>query len=755
MIVTLSANPQLIGQQIASALTTPSMPLSIISQAETKWTTIAQTLITNFQATGTIPNASSLVLGLVSPDGITTKITNSGILSVPTATTSTLGIIKPDGTTITIASGSISVPTATTSSLGIVKPDGSTITISNGILSGAAATNTNYFISYVAGLFDQGTVTGWNLYNDGASATPVDGTGGVVTNLSFTVNNTTPLVGSFDARLVLTADNDQGEGLSYDFTVDNAAVYQPIYISYYYTTTANYVDGDITLWIYDKTNNILIAPNNQDIPPAPTATYWSGYFIPNSNSTSYRLIYHIASTNATGYTFELDQVFVGRTNTLTGTAISGWTAYIPVWTGGMTLNSNVAFWKRIGSDMIIQFWTQFGSAGTTSTVIGFAPPTGYTVDYSKIARGFLQVLGNAYFYNLTTTAATSLDVYNTTNLIAAEMPGTNQRIQGQNVANNYELNGIVTVPISQWSTNINLVTDFTEYASNDGSAGTAANTVYTTGSVSGSQGSFFVAVNSTTGGGSVTKYVVTFQRPIQSTDKIFLEYLDPSPSTSWRETTNALTFINQSSSYYGMIWGYYSDPTGKSITVWFGNMGYASSNATYGGAGTVWSSIAGSTFKWRVRKVSQGNFAEQVPSLIMLPRDNTSRQLIYIAYGSVGAWTGAVQATGNAGIPAGTKAILVEIMLTSTATAAGRELADVAFGDNNTSTPAINVTSHAMVRLDNYASDVGFTSSVLNERIIPLSGSGTFYIYLLQLANISSGNIFVRAKGYMLGGVQT
>ena len=327
MIVTLSANPQLIGQQIATALTTPSMPLSIISQAETKWTTIAQTLITNFQATGTIPNASPLVLGLVSPDGTTTITSSNGVLSVPMATTSSLGLVKPDNTTITVSSGILSAATATLSSLGIVEPDGTTITISaGGVISASSVTNTNYFLSYVSGLFDTGVMTGWNLYNDGASVSPVEGTGGVVSNLTFNINSITPLVGAFDARLVLSANNDQGEGLSYDFTVENAAVYQPIFISYYYTTTANYVDGDITLWIYDKTNNVLIAPSNQDIPPAATATYWSGYFIPNSNSTSYRLIYHISSTNTTGYTFELDQVFVGRTNTLLGTAISGWTA---------------------------------------------------------------------------------------------------------------------------------------------------------------------------------------------------------------------------------------------------------------------------------------------------------------------------------------------------------------------------------------------------------------------------------------------
>lgn len=112
MIVTLSANPQLIGQQIASALTTPSMPLSIISQAETKWTTIAQTLITNFQATGTIPNASPLVLGLVSPDGTTTLTNSKGVISVPTATTDSPGIVKPDNVTIVISSGVLSTVAA-------------------------------------------------------------------------------------------------------------------------------------------------------------------------------------------------------------------------------------------------------------------------------------------------------------------------------------------------------------------------------------------------------------------------------------------------------------------------------------------------------------------------------------------------------------------------------------------------------------------------------------------------------------------
>lgn len=249
MIVTLSANPQLIGQQIASALTTPSMPLSIITQAETKWTTIAQTLITNFQATGTIPNASPLVLGLVSPDGTTTLTNSNGVLSVPTATTSSLGLVKPDGTSIVIINGAISAspaPTATSSTLGLVKPDNVTIVISSGVLSTVAApfslidkTNTGYVIT--------------NIDNVGAVSASTG-----ASNQTFTL----PTGITNNGRIITLVKSDTGAGFASLITQGSDFIGA--------TTSTQfdlYIQGDYVTVEYDFSNHIwwVISTNGPEL----------------------------------------------------------------------------------------------------------------------------------------------------------------------------------------------------------------------------------------------------------------------------------------------------------------------------------------------------------------------------------------------------------------------------------------------------------------------------------------------------------
>lgn len=642
--------------------------------------------------------------------------------------------------------------------------DGSTITMSNtGVLSGAASTNTNYTLSYVNGLFDTGSIAGWNLYNDGASATPVDGTGGIVSNLTFAANSSSPLVGAFDARLVLSANNDQGEGLSYDFTVDNAAVFQPIYISFYYTTTANYVDGDIDVWIYDKTNNVLIAPSNQAIPEAPTSTYFSGFFIPNSNSTSYRLIFHISTTNATGYTFEIDQVFVGRTNTLIGTAISGWTAYTPTISGG-TPNAGAViegYWRRVGSDMEIHFHFYQASAGTAGGgLYQFSLPSGYTVDFTKLDAaggvGFSNYVGICTVYlpssatymqgEVVVGVGTSSTSFYFQTMGGTGGAGTSVIDTFQNVGSTwfsfggaplaYEAH--LKVPITQWSTNINLVNDFTEYAFNTSTTTTQDLTSFGYGS----QGALIQAF--APGGTSLVIKRVQFQRLIQATDLIVIEIND---GNGWQTLPNngvglgPAAVVGSTTTYGGVS---YAISGTNTVDVQFWAVANLSSSA--------WSIL--STYRWRVRKTSQGNFAEQTPSLILLPRDNTNRFLI-AGSGFGSGFTSAIQATGNAGIPGGTKAILASVIISATGAVASAVDVRLQFSDNNTSTPSLS-TSHPIAEVSGSEPIAGaaFSLGIPFEVKIPLNALGQFYVYYTAVT-AASGTYSVTAKGYYTGGIQT
>jgi hypothetical protein len=159
-----------------------------------------------------------------------------------------------------------------------------------------------------------GSTNGYNLYNNGAVSQPTTGTGGAVTNLTFTSTQTSPLVGHTMGVLSKAAANAQGEGLSYDFTSDLAFSPGVINISFEYQASANFVLGtnsDIQMWVYDITNAVLIPVTpNYFVNGVATPGSFSGYFQTNFNSTNYRLIWHITTTNALAWTFNIANVSI-------------------------------------------------------------------------------------------------------------------------------------------------------------------------------------------------------------------------------------------------------------------------------------------------------------------------------------------------------------------------------------------------------------------------------------------------------------
>lgn len=177
--------------------------------------------------------------------------------------------------------------------------------------------------------------TGWATYFNTAANIPSNGTGGTATGLTFARSATAPLrdVASF----LLTQANStslQGKGVSYDFTIDSADQAKQHSISFDYnasstfiasdgktaplgdgTTTTNAGNSDIQVFLYDKTNAILIPVSTPTINSNGANNFtFNGSFTTNANSTSYRLIFHVTTTsaNATGWAFKFDNVYVGR-----------------------------------------------------------------------------------------------------------------------------------------------------------------------------------------------------------------------------------------------------------------------------------------------------------------------------------------------------------------------------------------------------------------------------------------------------------
>lgn len=245
----------------------------------------------------------------------------------------------------------------------------------------------NVGINFTNGQFES-SLTGWATYADAAGITPIDGTGGSPT-VTLAANTSTPLTQTTDAILTKGASNLQGNGFSYDFTLDRGVVNTSLTFTFTYSTSVNYASTDMGVFLYDKTNNTLIPLSSTDLPS--TVTGISNFyttFLPTS-SLQYRLIFHIKTTNASAYTFEIDNIQLRTSNLIQGAAISDWVSYTPTISAVTTppslgTNTQSTRWRRVGNMMEIEFiikQTGAGSAG--SGVYLFPLPTGYTIDTSK------------------------------------------------------------------------------------------------------------------------------------------------------------------------------------------------------------------------------------------------------------------------------------------------------------------------------------------------------------------------------------
>lgn len=241
-------------------------------------------------------------------------------------------------------------------------------------------------INYIDNPSAETGTDGWATYADAAGTTPVDGTGGSA-NVTLTRTTTAGEILRGDASFELTVDaaNRQGEGFSYDFTIDKADQNKVLGIWFDVDATdANYVDDDLQVFIYDKDQSQLITPTS------PTNGYkikGNQYrhrvaFAPyDTSSNDYRLIIHVASTNASGYSVRFDNFEVGPGAIMTG--FDGiWKTYTDAdvtWTCSDTnytlQNAWLQPYKDTSGDWRLRFNALFSSgtaagAGLTFTLTG-------------------------------------------------------------------------------------------------------------------------------------------------------------------------------------------------------------------------------------------------------------------------------------------------------------------------------------------------------------------------------------------------
>ncbi len=490
---------------------------------------------------------------------------------------------------------------------------------------GTAQTSTTLFVSLNAPrLHDLGApdgytsinprfdtdAAGWVRYNDGAVAAPVDGTGGTPSYLTFARTTSSPLVSAGSGLITKSAASALGEGVSYDFTIDRGLLHEVAKVEFQYEASANYADGYVGVFLYDKTNASLIPISVQDIP----ASYgkpgtFLATFIP-STSTEYRLIFHVTTATTTAWTMMIDNVVIGKKDIAVGAAISEWQSYTPTIAGAGTLTDVACFWRRVGDTLEVSGRATSGTVdGSTATI---TLPSGLTQKDYTINR----IVGQ-WWRNLNTAGPPkrgAIQGSSGTNIVylSQDAEGSAATPFGSSsfnalIGSSQVFSFMFSVRIAQWTSNVNLASDFTEYAYNSDT--TSADN--TTSFAYGSEGALIPNIPA----GNKQRKRIKFKTPIKITDAILLEVRNPA-SKGWDSFSNTFGDCVWQGLLSSGVEVQAIEGSSDSLDIYFGQLGYVCSNTVYAattGMTSSWSSLYTAGWRWRVRKVSNGNMAEVPP----------------------------------------------------------------------------------------------------------------------------------------------
>lgn len=261
--------------------------------------------------------------------------------------------------------------------------------------------------------------TGYATFADAAGTSPVDGTGGSA-NVTWTRTTSSPLRSTGSFLLTKDAADRQGEGVSYDFTIGRADRYTVHTIKFNYeVASGTYADNDVTVWIYDVTNATLIQPVGYQLKNATiNATHQATF--QTTDSTSYRLIFHVSSTSASAYTIKMDDLSVGPQSIARGPTISDPISFTPTgtWTGANATYTGKKW--RVGNRGFYEVEIALTGAPTVSGDLEINMPSGETIDTAAWPAGSAHSshrLGNATLWDATTENHFGVVTYTATNKV--------------------------------------------------------------------------------------------------------------------------------------------------------------------------------------------------------------------------------------------------------------------------------------------------------------------------------------------------
>lgn len=308
---------------------------------------------------------------------------------------------------------------------------------------------------------------GWATYANTPGTTPTTGTGGTAASITFTQSTTSALANGTSFVLSKTgAANPQGEGASYDFTIDTASASKVLQVSFDYlcaagtfTAGSSGVDSSIVVYLYDVTNAVLIQPSTYKLyaNSATVSAQFVGSFQANYNSTSYRLIFHCGTTATTTFDLKIDNVTVAPTVYTYGTPITDWTSYTPTFSNFGTC-TNVSFkWRRVGTNVEISGTATSGTPAASLATITM--PYSYTVNTTLITAN--TAVGPLVTNHSGSVAANCLVTTTSGNLIyfsiVGDAGGSLNADNGNSLVTTTDnFSVFASVPITGWSSSLQI-----------------------------------------------------------------------------------------------------------------------------------------------------------------------------------------------------------------------------------------------------------------------------------------------------------
>jgi hypothetical protein len=260
---------------------------------------------------------------------------------------------------------------------------------------------------------------GWATYADAAGAAPVDGTGGSA-NVTWARSTSSPLAGSGSFLFTKDAANRQGQGVSFDFTLDPAYRARVMNIKFDYIVGSgtfaagtSSTDSDLTVWLYDVTNSTLIQPSSFRLlsNSSTIADTFQSTFQTSATGASYRLIVHCSTTSASAYSVKFDNVQVTPTEYAFGTPVTDWAS--DTITGSWTSNTTYSVKsRRVGDNKEFQVKISTSGAPTSASLTLNLPNT---IDTAKLgdSTAYGQTIGTLEVFDSATT------IYNGIILVAS------------------------------------------------------------------------------------------------------------------------------------------------------------------------------------------------------------------------------------------------------------------------------------------------------------------------------------------------